>query len=54
MKTMTVRKGSGDRKTKVNVRTTYQTASGGWIAEVDDTEFRQACSDVCQNIINRE
>ena len=52
MKTMTVREGSRGRKTKVNARTTYQTASGEWVAEVDGTEFRQACSVVCKGIKN--
>lgn len=50
MKTMTVREVSRGRKTKVNAKTTYRTASGEWIAEVDGTEFRQACSFVCQDV----
>ena len=50
MKTMTVREDSRGRKTTVIAKTTYQTASGEWVAEVDGTEFRQACSDVCQDI----
>ncbi len=50
MKTMTVREGSRGRTTKVNAKTTYQTASGEWVVEVDGAEFRQACSDVCQGI----
>ena len=52
MKTMTVREGSRGRKTKINASTTYQTVSGQWVAEVDGTEFRQACSDVCKGIKN--
>ncbi len=50
MKTMTVRECSRGRKTKVNAKTTYQATSGEWIAVVDGTEFRQACSYVCQGI----
>jgi hypothetical protein len=50
MKTMTVREGSRGRKTTVNAKTTYQTASGEWVAEVDGTEFRRACYDVCQGV----
>jgi hypothetical protein len=50
MKTMTVREGSRGRKTTVNAKRTYRTASGEWVAEVDGTEFRQACSYVCQGI----
>jgi len=52
MKTMTVREGSRGRKTKVNAKTTYKTASGEWVAEVDGTEFREACSVVCQRVKN--
>ena len=50
MKTMTVREVSRGRKTKVNAKATYQTTSGEWVAEVDETEFRLACSYVCQGI----
>lgn len=50
MKTMTVREGSRGRKTKVTAKTTYQTTSGEWVAEVDGIEFQQACSYVCQGI----
>jgi len=50
MKTMTVREVSHGRKTTVNAKTTYQTFSGEWVAEVDGIEFRQACSYVCQGV----
>ncbi len=50
MKTMTVREDSCGRKVKVNAKTTYRADSGEWVAVVDETEFRQACSYVCQNI----
>lgn len=50
MKTMTVREVSHGRKTTLNARKTYQTASGEWVAEVDGSEFRKACSFVCQGV----
>jgi hypothetical protein len=50
MKTMTVRERSHGRKTKINARATYRSVSGEWVAEVDGSEFRQACSYVCQGI----
>ncbi len=50
MKTMTVREGSHGRKTTVTAKKTYQRSSGEWVAEVDGTEFLQACSYVCQGV----
>jgi hypothetical protein len=50
MKTMTVREDSRGRKTKINAKTTYRSASGEWVAVVDGIAFRQACSYVCQGI----
>ena len=50
MKTMTVREVSHGRKTKVIAKAIYQTTSGEWVAEVDGTEFNQACSSVCQGV----
>ena len=50
MKTMTVREVRRGRKTMVTAKTTYRTKSGEWVAEVDGTEFLQACSYVCQGI----
>ena len=47
---MTVREVSCGRQTKVNAKTTYQTTSGEWVAELDGTKFHQACSYVCQGI----
>jgi hypothetical protein len=52
MKTMTVREVSRGRKTTLNARQTYQTASGEWVVEVEGTEFRKACSYVCQGVID--
>jgi hypothetical protein len=50
MKTLTVKENSQGRTATVNARTTYQTKSGEWIAEVDEKEFSEACFDVCQDI----
>ena len=50
MKSMTFREGSWGGKTTINAKRTYRTSSGEWIAEVDGTEFRQACSYVCQGV----
>ncbi len=50
MKTMTVRENSCGRKIKVNAKKTFRADSGEWVALVDETEFRQACTFVCQGI----
>lgn len=50
MKAMTVREVSHGRKTTLNAKTTYQTASGEWVVEVEGAVFRQACSVVCQGV----
>lgn len=51
MKTMIVKDNVHGRTSKVNAKTIYQTDIGNkWIAEVDKTEFRHACFDVCQGI----
>ena len=50
MKTLIVKDNIHGRSTKVNAKTTYQTDFGKWIAEVDGTEFRHACVDLCQGI----
>jgi hypothetical protein len=50
MKTMTVREVSRGRKTTLSAMQTYQTASGEWVVEVEGTEFRKACSYVCQGV----
>lgn len=47
---MTVREESHGRKTTIIAKRTYQTTFGKWIAEVDSTEFRRACSYVCQGV----
>ena len=52
MKTLTVKENTRGRKVKVTAQKTYQTRSGKWVAEVDGTEFRDACSDVCSGIKN--
>jgi len=50
MKRLIVKEKKQGRTTKVNAKTTYQTRSGEWIADVDEKEFGQACFDVCRNI----
>ena len=50
MKTMIVREDSRGRKTKVKAKTTYRADSGEWVAVVDETEFLEACSYVCEGI----
>jgi len=50
MKTMTVREKSCGKKTKINAKKTYRESSGQWVAVVDRTEFRQACSYVCKGV----
>lgn len=50
MKTMTVREKKHGRVTKVNAKTTYQTESGKWVAEVDEAEMRKACGDLCSGL----
>lgn len=50
MKTLIVKENTRGRTTKVDARTTYQTKSGEWIAEVDEAEFNDACFDLCRDI----
>jgi hypothetical protein len=50
MKTLIVKDNSHDRSTEVTARTTYQTDSGKWIAEVDETEIRRAYLELCRGI----
>jgi len=50
MKTLIVKENVHGRTTKVNAKTTYQTDSGKWVAEVDGSEFRNACVDLCQGL----
>lgn len=50
MKTLIVKENSKGRTAKVNARGTYQKKSGDWVAEVDGTEFSDACSDLCRGI----
>ena len=49
MKTLRIRNVRGRAK-NVIAKTTYQTASGKWIAEVDGEEFHEACTDLCKGI----
>ena len=50
MKTLRVKENIHGRTTKLNAKKTYQTNSGKWIAEVDGTDFRHACFDLCEGI----
>ena len=50
MKTLIIKDNTHGRSTKVNAQTTTQTKSGKWVAEVDETEFDHACTDLCQGI----
>ena len=52
MKTLKVKENIHGRTTKVNARKTYQKRSGEWIAEVDESEFNEACYDLCHGIEN--
>ena len=50
MKKMTVRENTTGKKKNVDAQKTYQTSTGKWVAEVDDTEIDSACSDLCSGI----
>ena len=52
MKTLIVKDNIHGRQTKVNAKTTYQTVFGKWIAEVDGSELRRACLELCNGIKN--
>ena len=52
MKTLIIKENIHGRKTEVNAKTTYQTESGKWVAEVEGTEMRRACVDLCSDIKN--
>lgn len=50
MKTLIVKENIHGRKTEVNAKTTYQTDFGKWVAEVEGSEMRRACLDLCSGI----
>ena len=50
MKTLIVKENIHGRTAKVNARKTYQKKYGEWIAEVDEAEYRNACSTLCHGI----
>jgi hypothetical protein len=50
MKTLTVRDNIHGRHTEISAKTTYQAASGEWIAEVDGKEMRRACSELYRGL----
>ena len=43
MKTLIAKDNIHGRQTEVIAKTTYQTVSGEWVAEVDEKEFHRAC-----------
>lgn len=50
MKTLIVEERTNGRRAGLNAQATHQTDAGKWIAEVDGTEFRRACLEVCYGI----
>ena len=52
MKTLIVKDDIHDTSAEVKAKTTYETAFGKWIAEVDGTEIRRACVELCSGINN--
>ena len=50
MKTLTVRDNIHGRHAEISAKTTYQAASGEWIAEVDDQEMRRACYELYRGV----
>ena len=50
MKTLKVAERVHGRSAEVAAKSTYQTASGKWIAEVDGAEFLRACLEVCHGV----
>lgn len=52
MKTMKVAERVHGRQAEVQATSTYQTDSGKWVAEVEGTEFRRACFEVCHGIVD--
>jgi hypothetical protein len=52
MKTLIIKNNIHDTRAEVNAKTTYETDFGQWIAEVDETEIRRACLELCRGIKN--
>jgi len=50
MKTLTVRDNIHGRHTEIRAKTTYQAASGEWIAEVESKEMRRACDELYRGL----
>ena len=40
------------RKTEVYAKRTYETDFGTWVAEVEESELRRACLELCRGIKN--
>ena len=47
MKTLVIKNDIHGTRAEVNVKTTYETDFGQWVAEVDGTEVRRACLELC-------
>ena len=52
MKTLIVTKDINGRRAEVTAKRTYETLFGKWVAEVDGTEIRSACTELCRGIKN--
>jgi hypothetical protein len=52
MKTLIVTNDIHGTRAEVNAKKTYETDFGEWIAEVDETEMRRACLELCRGIKN--
>ena len=50
MKQLIVKENIHGRQAEINAKTTYQTVSGEWIAEVDGTEIRRACHELYRGV----
>lgn len=50
MKTLKVEEKLHGRRAEVTAKSTYETASGQWTAEVEGTEFRRVCRELCGGI----
>jgi len=50
MKTLIVKENVHGRKTTLNAKSTHQTDSGKWIAEVNKQDLNHACVVLCEGI----
>ena len=52
MKTLKVTDEVHEGSAEVTAKTTYETTGGKWVAEVDESEVRRACDDLCHGVKN--